>query len=59
MARSVALPVLRPVFAKLVLGGRLQECKIIFQNVLDPEEHVAESSLAHQRRQRLAVHGDG
>ena len=59
MARSVALPVRAAVFAKLVLGGRLQESEIILQNVLNPEKDVAEPSLAHQRRQRLAVHRDG
>ena len=45
---AVAPPVLVPA----VLRARLQEREILVEDVLDAEEHVAESGLPHQRRQR-------
>ena len=41
-----------------VLGRRLEEAEVVLEHVLDPEEHVAEAGLTHQRRQRRAVVGD-
>src|SRR5208337_1643821 len=47
------------ILAKLVLGGRLQEDEIVFEDVLDAEKDVTKPRLAHQRGQRLSVHGNG
>src|SRR5262245_62744012 len=37
-----------------VLRRGAQESKIVFEDVLDPEKHVAETGGAHGARQRLA-----
>ena len=47
--RAASLP------RRRVLGRRLQKREVVFEDVLDAEEHVAEAGPAHQRRQRLAV----
>ena len=59
MARSVALPVLRPASRNSFLAAAFKNCKIILENVLDAKEHVAKTGLPHQRRQGFAVHRDG
>ena len=49
---------MRPSSRNSFLAAAFRNCEIILQNVLDAEKDVAEAGLAHQRRQRLAVHGD-
>ena len=49
MACVVALPTVRP----------LQECKILIDDILDTQEHVAESGAPHQRGQVIARGRDG
>ena len=41
-----------------VLRSRFQKREVLVEDVLDAEKHVAESRLAHQRRQRLPVRRD-
>ena len=53
------MPVLRPASRNSFLAAAFRKCEIVLQNVFDPEKDVAESRLAHQRRQRLAMHRDG
>jgi len=47
------------VLARPVLRVRLQEREVVVEDVLDPEEDVAEAGLPHQRREHLAVRRDG
>ena len=56
MARERRVAGAPAALALRVLGRRaLQEREVLVEHVLDPEEHVAEPGLPHQRRQRLAV----
>ena len=48
----VALPTRAAVLALRVLRPRLQKREVVVEDVLDAEEHVAESGAPHQRRQR-------
>ena len=58
MARSVALPTVRPSSRCGVLGRRAQEREVVVEHVLDAEEHVAEAGAPHQRGQLVAAGGD-
>ena len=51
----------RPSCCRLFFGLRLQERQVLVEDVLDAEEHIAETGLAHQRRQlaRRARHRRG
>ena len=58
IAWSVAFPTRAPVLVAPVLRVRLQEAEVLGQDVLDPEEHVAEARAAHPGRELVAVVGD-
>ena len=45
----------RPFSRRLFFAARLEEREVLVEDVLDAEEHVAESGAPHQRRQRRAV----
>src|SRR3984893_5492221 len=53
------IPRFPPVLALAVLGFGSEEPQVLFKDVLDAEEDVAEAGLPHQPGEPLAVVGDG
>jgi hypothetical protein len=53
------IPRLPPVLALTVLGFGSEEPQVLFKDVLDAEEDVAEAGLPHQPGEPLAAVGDG
>jgi len=58
MALSVAFPVFRPFSRSRFLDSALRNRRVLFKDVLDAEEDVAEADLPHQSGEPLAVVGD-
>src|SRR5688572_15350888 len=57
MASSVAFVRPSPAVLRLFFAPALRKLEILFQHVLDPEKHVAEAGLLHERREGGAVTG--
>ena len=46
------------LLALLIFGSSAEERESVIENVFDPEEHIPEAGLPHQRCERFAVVGD-
>ena len=59
MAFRVALPAFRPFSRRAFLEAGAQKVQVSFQDVLNAEENIAETRLAHQWHKGLTVVCDG